>query len=188
MKDFVKLVGVLTVISLIAGLSLAMAYQITLEPIAEAKRQEKLAALAKVLPEYDNDPYESRRAIADGDTDWTFYVARQGESVAGVAFETASPGYGGDIVLMVGIKDATAIQAVEVLEALQETPGLGAKVNDAEFRAQFEGKAADNTDWCAVKQDGGDIDAITGATISSRAVCKALKNGLAAFQKHEGEL
>ena len=80
-------------------------------------------------------------------------------------------GYGGDIVLMVGFKkDKKTVISYKVLQA-SETPGLGMKLKTPEFSGQFSGK---DGSALKVKKDGGDIDAITSATITSRAVCKAI--------------
>ena len=80
-------------------------------------------------------------------------------------------GYGGDIVLMVGFKkDKKTVISYKVLQA-SETPGLGMKLKTPEFAGQFSGK---DGSALKVKKDGGDIEAITSATITSRAVCKAI--------------
>ena len=80
-------------------------------------------------------------------------------------------GYGGDIVLMVGFKkDKKTVISYKVLQA-SETPGLGMKLNTPEFQTQFGGKDATTL---KVKKDGGEIEAITAATITSRAVCRAI--------------
>ncbi len=80
-------------------------------------------------------------------------------------------GYGGDIVLMVGFKkDKKTVISYKVLQAT-ETPGLGMKLKTPEFAGQFGGK---DGSALKVRQDGGDIEAITSATITSRAVCKAI--------------
>ena len=84
---------------------------------------------------------------------------------------TCKDGYGGDITLMVGFKkDKKTVISYKVLAA-SETPGLGMKLKTPEFAGQFAGK-----DGCAlkVKKDGGEIEAITSATITSRAVCRAI--------------
>ncbi len=83
----------------------------------------------------------------------------------------SSEGYGGDIVLMVGFKkDKKTVISYKVLKAA-ETPGLGMKLKTPEFSGQFFGKDATSL---GVRQDGGEIEAITSATITSRAVCKAI--------------
>ena len=86
---------------------------------------------------------------------------------------TCKDGYGGDITLMVGFKkDKTTVISYKVLAAA-ETPGLGMKLKTPEFADQFKGKDGSSL---KVKKDGGEIEAITSATITSRAVCKAIED------------
>ena len=87
---------------------------------------------------------------------------------------------------MVGLLPGGAIHGIEVLSHL-ETPGLGAKIREAKFKDRFKKRNLSNTKW-AVKKDAGDIDGITGATISSRAVIKAIKDGLAFYGDHEAAI
>ena len=149
----------------LAGLLLAWVDDLTAKPIAEAKRAEMTDALGRVLPKCDNVPSEDTVAITAGGRDWLFYIARNGESYAGCAFETASSkGYGGVIVLMVGVSADGAVRGIRVLDQ-KETPGLGAKVDSPEFCDQFEDMPI-GSNWTVAK-DGGDVDEITAATISS---------------------
>jgi electron transport complex protein RnfG len=78
------------------------------------------------------------------------------------------------------------VHGIEVLSHL-ETPGLGAKIREAKFKDRFKKRSLSNTKW-AVKKDAGDIDGITGATISSRAVIKAIKGGLESYGDHEAAI
>jgi electron transport complex protein RnfG len=177
MMESLKLVLVLTVICTVAGALLAVVHDVTADPIAAATLKEKNDAIMQVLPSCDNNPGEDIVTVdADGET-WTFYVARQAGTFVGAAFEAvSSQGYGGDIVIMVGVNAEGSAQAIEVL-AHKETPGLGAWISGEAFGAQFAGRSIAETKW-AVAKDGGDIDQITAATISSRAVTQAVKAGL----------
>ena len=94
----------------------------------------------------------------------------------------SASGYGGTIRLMVGLTAERNVVSYQVLAA-NETPGLGAKLGDAAFTAQFGGKSGRAL---KVKKDGGDVDAITGATITSRAVCEAIANACARIDRLEG--
>lgn len=172
---------VLTVICLIAGIVLAAVYDLTSGPIEQAKRAEKLAALEKVLPEYDNDPYQNTCTIATEASDIVFYIARKDGEFVGAAFESSAPGYGDVVTVMVGVSAGNQIHAVAVLDAPKETPGLGAKIKDSEYLDQFVGKGAEAREWCKVTKDSGEINAVTGATISSRAVTTAVSSGLNTF-------
>jgi len=187
MKETARLVVSLTVICVVAGLLLAWVNDLTAGPIASAAREEKLAAIRAVLPPFDNEPDTDTVTVTQNKQEWVFYLARKGGAFAGAAFETrSSEGYGGTIRLMVGVTADGKVKAIQILEH-KETPGLGAKISTAEFRGQFANKDIKKTKW-AVKKDGGDIDAITAATISSRAVTQAVKEGLDVYVKHEKEV
>jgi electron transport complex protein RnfG len=188
MKESLRLVLVLTVICLLAGVVLAAVYDLTRGPIEQAKREEKLAALEQVLPSYDNDPYENKCVISADGVEFVFFVARKDSKFVGAAFEASAPGYGDAVTVMVGINAANEIHAVVVLEAPKETPGLGANVKESKFLDQFSGNSAKQRDWCSVRQDGGEIDAVTSATISSRAVTAAVTSGLEIFLQHRDEI
>ena len=166
-----------------AGCLLAWVHKITLKPIADTERRVKNEAMKEVLPEHDNDPLSDKVEIDSSGTPWTFNVARKDGSYVGAAFEsTTAKGYGGNIIIMVGVNAANEVQALKILKQ-KETPGLGAKINDPEWRAQFAGKSIADTKW-SVKKDQGDIDQITAATISSRAVTEAIKAGLDIYNQN----
>jgi electron transport complex protein RnfG len=123
----------------------------------------------------------------DEEIQGVFYRGRKEGRLTGVAFKVSSPeGYGGTIEVMVGLLPGGAIHGIEVLSHL-ETPGLGAKIREAKFKDRFKKRNLSNTKW-AVKKDAGDIDGITGATISSRAVIKGIKGGLAFYGDHEAAI
>ncbi len=180
MMESLKLVVVLTIICSVAGALLAVVHDVTAEPIAAAAMKEKGDAIMQVLPPCDNHPGEAIVTVdADGRT-WTFYVARKDGQFVGAAFEAvSSAGYGGDITIMAGVTAEKTVQGIQVL-AHKETPGLGAWISGEIFRGQFAGRSIADTTW-AVAKDGGDIDQITAATISSRAVTGAVKAGLDVF-------
>lgn len=193
MKDILKLAVVLTVIAAVAGGALAYVYEITKEPIAEVKRQAKLAALKKVLPmEFDNAP-DSDVITIDAGVDKkgkpiqkTFNIARKGGAVVGVAFEVVAPdGYSGNITTMVGINGEGAVQGIEVLNHA-ETPGLGDFYVRAVFTDQAKGKTV-NDDWRA-KKDGGAFDTNAGATVTPRAILASVGKGLKFASEHRDEL
>jgi electron transport complex protein RnfG len=129
------------------------------------------------------------KKVKDGVEEWTFYVGRMGDAVTGVAFVSRSnKGYGGPIDVLVGIAPDGTVLMVEILAAPSETPGLGTKVTEPKFTAQFKSKSAANTQWAAVTKDGGLVVPVTGATISSRAVTAAVKAGLEAFARNRSAI
>ena len=95
-------------------------------------------------------------------------------------------GYGGTIDLMVGLNPEGSITGVQVLRHT-ETPGLGAKITEEKFLEQFIAKNLPDTNW-ALKKEGGDIDQISGATISPQAVVKALNGGLTLFTDNKDKI
>jgi electron transport complex protein RnfG len=186
MKDSLRLVCVLTLICAGAGLLLAVADRATRQPIADAAASEQAAAIRAVLPACDNDPLAAAVTAQVENATWVFYPAVRDGTLVGAAFASSSPkGYGGSIDIMVGIDGAT-VNAIRVL-AHKETPGLGARIVEDAFLGQFAGRDRAGTAW-AVRKDGGEIDEITAATISSRAVTAAVAEGLRAYLAAQPEL
>ena len=173
MKETITLIVVLTVICLGAGALLALVNHVTAGPIREAALAEKLDAITKVLPAHDNAPDRAVTRFTTDNVTWAFYTARHNGTFAGAAAETVSEkGYGGAVSVMVGFNAQGDVHAIEILKQ-KETPGLGAKVTEPGFKKGFAGRNVKNTRW-AVAKDGGEIDQITAATISSRAVVEAV--------------
>ncbi|MDT8272410.1 MAG: RnfABCDGE type electron transport complex subunit G [Desulfomonilia bacterium] len=183
MKEIIRLITVLTVVCALAGLSLSFVNSATQDARAYQDRLELLSALTMVLPDHDNEPDEDIIDVSGT----TYYLARTEGLITGVAFITASEkGYSGLIRVIVGVTPEGEVITIGILEQ-KETPGLGTKIADNWFKGQYRGKTLDNAAW-AVKKDTGDFDQISGATISSRAVTEAVKEGLEAFAAHRQEI
>ena len=176
-SNFINMVITLFVITLVSAACLGYVYEITKEPIAAAKQAKKTEALKLVLPEFDNEPLEDswKMAAEEGADSIILYQAKKGDKVVGIAIETyTTKGFSGLVKLMVGLKPDGVINDIVVLEH-KETPGLGDKMqkNKSNFSEQLKNK--DPQDYnLTVSKDGGDVDAITAATISSRAYCDAV--------------
>lgn len=192
MRELLKLTIVLTIICSVAATALALAYNLTKEPIAHQKRLKKLNAIKAVQPDYDNEP---DRDFVDlplaknkkGKDELTrFYLTKKGGGFTGAVFIVSAPGYGGAIDIMLGVTPHGNITGVQILNH-SETPGLGAKITEDAFCRQFKCKNLNNMNW-ALKKDGGEIDQITGATISPRATVKAIHQGLLFFADHRDEI
>jgi len=183
MKEMLKLTLTLTLICLIAGGLLAGVDALTRDRIAEVNIQRRQKALEAVLPgtnQYDNIPMQEAVTVRHQERYWTFYTARKAGVFAGAAVETGSPnGYGGNIRLMFGFDAQGKSIGIAILEQ-KETPGLGANIDTPGFRDRLAGQDLQQTNW-RVKKDGGDIDHITAATISSRAVTDAVREALEAY-------
>ncbi len=184
MKDVFRLIAALGGLCLVSGLLLAWTNEVTRTPIAEAQKKELVRGLRNVLPECDNDLLADAKRIEEGGREWVFYIARKGTRKVGVAFRGVSPrGYGGPVEALVGLLPDGRIHELEI-RPQRETPGLGTKVAAPAFRDQFKGKTALDTQWAALQKEGGEILAITGATISSSAATEAVRMGLEVFRKH----
>jgi electron transport complex protein RnfG len=189
MKEIFRLCFVLTVIAAVSAGVLAFVNQQTEEPIARALLEETMSAVRGVLPPFDNEPAEDTIDIvtAPGDT-MKVYRGRSGGEINGAAFAVTAPdGYSGDIRFMIGVDTNGVVTGLEILQHL-ETPGLGAKIQEAAFRDQYKGKSLEDPKNWAVTKDGGTFVPITGATISSRAITKATAKGLEMFRDHRGEI
>jgi electron transport complex protein RnfG len=188
MKEYLRMIGVMTAFCLAAALLLAWTYSVTKTPIETAKRQELIGALKKVLPPSDNDVVADARTAVEGSVTQLFYVARQGGQFVGSAFRASANGYGGAVDVLVGLTADGAVNALEILVADKETPGLGSKIREPDFLSRFKGRSVQRAGEVAVTKDGGQIAGITGATISSRAVCRAVKAGLDVFARHADQI
>ena len=168
MKKILWLVLSLTVISGVCAAVLAYVNAITQEPIRATARANEEAAIRAVLPA----GVVTVSAAGEG-----FVGKDAAGTVLGYAAKGADAhGYGGEIVLMVGFEaDRKTLVAYRTLVAA-ETPGLGMKLKTPEFAGQFRGK---DGSALKVKKDGGEIEAITSATITSRAVCGAIADAAA---------
>ncbi len=192
-RDLLKMALVVTIVTAIAAASLAKIYDITKDRIAEQKRLEMLRAIKTVLPPFDNEPDQDTIELVSGkdkkgnDVKVTFYIGKKDGQVIGAAFKSSNmEGYSGFIEVMVGVDPTATVTAIEVLSHA-ETPGLGDKIAFTWFEDMYKGKNLQNTKWL-VKKDGGDFDQLTGATISPRAVTKAVKDGLEFFVAHQNEI
>jgi len=188
MKEVLKLSLVLMLIAGVSAGVLAFVSEKTEEPIKESLRAERLSAVESVLPEFDNEPDKDTVLLKDGGEEIVFYRGRKDGKIVGVAFSVVAPnGYSGEIEIMVGVDTSGVVTGVEILKHL-ETPGLGAKIETEDFRAQFKGKSARDPETWDVQKDGGIFKQITGATISSRAVTHAIGRGLECFEKNKSRV
>jgi electron transport complex protein RnfG len=182
-STFFNMVVVLTAIALASALALGITYSATKDAIAMVEVKRTLKALNKVMPGFDNNPYEERYTLDDEEyEDMEFFPAKKGGQSVGTAVRTYSDnGFNERIWLMVGFSADLKINSISVIKH-KETPGLGTKMKEPKFKDQFNGK-----DPAAfklkVKKDGGDVDAISAATITSRAFCDATEKAYFALKE-----
>ena len=179
-SSFMNMVIVLTVITIIAAACLGAMNNATAEPIAASKKAKQEAAIKAVLPEFAsveednvNDQKIFRAYNANGE-------------IVGIAIETAELGFGGDVTTMVGF-DANGVLVEYSLLQHAETPGLGSKLVDwFKVKSDIRGAGADKMPL-RVSKDGGEFDAITAATISSRAFLNSINKAYETYQIALGE-
>ena len=154
----------LFLICAVAAGALALVNTVTAPTIAANNAAAADKARGEVLPAADS--FEENTA-PDGAV---YYTGKSGGATVGYVFTTSAKGYGGDVEIMTGVDAEGRVTGISIL-SIEETPGLGMKLSTPEFASQFCGKDGSRL---FVKKDGGEIEAITSATITSRAVCRAI--------------
>lgn len=178
----------LFIISLTVGLLLSQVHKITAEPIAAAKVLKLENAIKEVVPDFDNNPVEEsyKVPLADGDS-LLVYPAKKDEKIVGFAVNSFSRnGFSGDIQLIAGFDTEANIVNYSVLSHA-ETPGLGSKMGDwfKDVSKPSQNIIGRNLaeGALAVTNDGGQIDAITASTITSRAFLEAVNKAFEAYKE-----
>lgn len=166
MKDIIRLAVILMVICAVAATALAGTHGFTTTVISERQAAERRALLSAFIPDADTfeEPVEE-----DG---YTFYIGRKAGELAGIAAAFTEPGFKGGIQMMLGVDTQGKITALEIMSQ-SETPGLGALIAEDNFKSQYAGKK--QTDPIEL---GEDITAISGATVSSRAVTTGVRKAV----------
>ncbi len=194
MRELLRMVLVLTVICGCSGLVLSFTNQATRE-----QRENQLLtyvqgpSIQAVLfeKEYDNDPIQDRIVVDMGKDDkgnaveMTVFPARKGGETVAVAYASSGSGYGGDIGVMAGFDMQGNLTGISIMTHA-ETPGLGARIEEPVFTGQFEGLEV--KDKVQLSQDGGEIDGVSGATLSSKGVVSAINKAVDVFPKIKEEV
>jgi electron transport complex protein RnfG len=183
MRDVIRMIVVLGVLSAVCGGGLAFVKSGTAAKIeVQQLKFVKGPAIKEILKGATNDPIVDRFKLKDGDVERTFFVGVFDGKPSAVAFETHGKGVGGDIGIMEGVDLETDKLLGIGVTTHKETPGLGSRAkDDPKFRAQFKGLSINEP--IKVKPDGGQVDAISGATITSRGVCAGLMEGNSFYEK-----
>lgn len=181
-----NMVAVLLGVTAVASAAVGGVYSVTEEPIALAKVQKKVAALSQVLPQFDNEPAKTVDTVSVSGGEAYVYTARKGDAIVGYAVESSANGFAGPVKIMTGFEPDGRIRNIQVLEQ-GETPGLGAKLAEENnpVKASIVGRKPAEMKM-SVRKDGGDVDAITASTISSRAYVNAVSKAYTAFLNVSG--
>ena len=173
-STFLNMTITLFVITIVAGVSLGFINDITEQPIKDAKIAKKINALKLVMEEFNNNPVEEVKMIKSDKAKDSIeiYSGLMDDTPIGTAvIGSSEKGYSGLVKIMIGFNPDESIKNIVVLEQ-KETPGLGTKMKGDKFIRQFRGKKPSEFNLKPTK-DGGDIDALTGATITTRAFGEA---------------
>ena len=181
-SSLMNMVLVLTGVTVIAGALLGYVNELTKGPIAEANAKALSDAIALVVPGFDNNPAEAPESIELNGATYKIYKATKGGEFIGAAVESSANGFGGALNVLVGFDKEGRILDYSLLSHA-ETPGLGSKAADwfkkgqkGDITGKNPGKGA-----LVVNKDGGDVDAITASTITTRAFLNAVNNAYAAY-------
>jgi len=188
MGEMIKMVVVLTILSVISGGGLK-----GLEEWAKPKIENNVMNLVKgpairqILEAADNDPVEDRFKIQDGEEERNIFVGVFGGTADTVVVEASANGYGDKVGMVVAINMAEDSLRGMAVTTHKETPGLGAMAKDnPSFAAQFVGKNIGSP--FGVTTDGGQISALSGATITSRAVCIGVNQAVETYNRLKPQL
>ena len=188
MREMIKMVIVLTVLSSFSGGLLAAIRNGTLDKIENQQLKfVKGPAITSILEGASNDPISDRFKLKDGEVEKSFFVGVLDGEPRVVVFESFGKGFGGDLGVMVGvnIKDDKIVGVG--ITTHSETPGVGSRAkSEPAFAAQFKG--LNMVDTFKVKSDGGQVDVVSGATVTSRAVSAALTNAGKVYKRLKPQL
>ena len=178
-NDIIKPVAVLLAICIIIPLALSLTNRITKDKIAELDEKNSRETMASLIKA---DSF-TEEEFKDGENDFTYNLALKDGEIVGYIFKTAEKGYGGDVSVMTAVNVDGTVKSVAILDVSNETPGLGQNAAKESFYTQYEGK----TSGISLLKNGADsakneVNAVTGATITSTAVNKAVNQALEQFK------
>lgn len=175
-EDIIKPVGVLLAICIIIPLALSVTNKVTAKKIAELEAANSKKNMQSLI---DADNFEE---CENGEI--TYYAAINGGKTAAYIFTESSKGYGGDVSVMTAIKPDGTVVGVAILDVSGETPGLGQNAAKESFFSQYIGlKKGVSVLKNGAKAENNEVDAVTGATITSTAVTRAVNKALDDFEK-----
>ena len=179
-EDIIKPVGVLLAICIIIPLALSVTNKVTAKKIAELEKENSKKNMQSLV---SADDFEK---CSDGGIE--YYAAVKGGETAAYIFTESAKGYGGDVSVMTAVKPDGTVAGVAILDVSNETPGLGQNAAKESFYSQYAGlKKGVSLLKNGAKAENNEVDAVTGATITSTAVTRAVNAALDDFEKVKGE-
>lgn len=178
-EDIIKPVGVLLAICIIIPLALSVTNKVTAKKIAELENENSKKNMQSLV---SADDFEK---CSDGGIE--YYTAIKGGDTAAYIFTESAKGYGGDVSVMTAVKPDGTVVGVAILDVSGETPGLGQNAAKESFYSQYAGlKKGVSLLKNGAKAENNEVDAVTGATITSTAVTRAVNAALDDFEKVKG--
>lgn len=178
-KDIIKPVCVLLAICVIIPLALSLTNKVTADKIAELEEKNSRETMANLI---EADEF-TENELEDGGESFTYYIAVKDGETVGFIFKTAEKGYGGDVSVMTAVNPDGTVKSVAILDVSNETPGLGQNAAKEGFYSQYANKKS----GISLLKNGADsakneVNAVTGATITSTAVNRAVNTALEQFE------
>ncbi len=188
MQEMIKLFLAVLMFSIVSGGLLAGVKMGTAERIEmQQLKFVKGPAIKQIFEDAANDPLSDRFKIEENGTVMDFFIAHRKEKGNAVAFETTAQGFGGELGVVVGVDVETDEIVGVVVTTHSETPGVGSRAKDEPtFTSQFVGMSLDGT--FHLKADNGKVDAISGATITSRGVCGAVSKASQIYNRLKDDI
>lgn len=178
-NDIIKPVAVLLAICIIIPLALSLTNKITKDKIAELDEKNSRETMADLI---EADSF-TEGEFKNGDTEFTYYSAVKNGETVGFIFKTAEKGYGGDVSVMTAVNTDGTVKSVAILDVSNETPGLGQNAAKESFYSQYTNKKSGiSLVKNGADSDKNEVNAVTGATITSTAVNKAVNKALKEFE------
>ena len=174
-NDIIKPVAVLLSICIVIPLALALTNKITVNRIKELEEKTEKSAMAGLI---EAESFEAE-TFGEGEKAFEYYLAEKDGETVGYIFITSAKGYGGEVSVMTAINTDSTIKAVNILDVSGETPGLGQNAAKEDFYTKYAGKSSGvKLLKNGAKSENNEINAVTGATITSTAVTNAVNEAL----------
>ena len=172
--------AVLVIICLVISAALAFTNDITKDKIAEIDKQNSITAMAQIFTEKGVE-FSDNYTVMHNNAEYSYAIATDNGEKIGYVFTTSTSGYGGEVKVMTGVNIDGTVKAIKVLSVADETPGLGQSATNPDFTAQFSGKSGSIS-----TEKNVDVDALTGATITTKAVINDVNLALQLFENVKG--
>lgn len=184
-STFLNMTVIMTAVAIISAAAVTYVYQLTLPAVTENLKKAEVEAISDIFgDEFDNNPIAEKTVVPmkKGIKELNIYPLRKQEMIYAIAVKSyTNKGFGGELEIMTGFYIDGTMAGYKVLNH-KETPGLGSKIMENEFMSQFVGLKIEGGKL-KLRKDGGQIDGITSATISSKALLDAVNNAKKAYDR-----